>query len=51
MTDDSGGFLVKLGISALAVKFMLIPEPASTVGGFAVLTAIWGLPFMNDGGS
>lgn len=45
------GFLVKLGLSAVAVAAFIVPEPASSVTGLAGLFAIWGINWESDGGS
>lgn len=39
----SATFVVKLVISAIAVVKMVIPEPASTMAGIAVLAGVWGI--------
>lgn len=40
---SDGELVVKLVISVIAIVKMVIPEPASTVAGIAVLAGVWGL--------
>lgn len=47
-TGGTVGFLVKSGLSAVAIAGVVFPEGASTALGLAFLAAIWGIDF--DGG-
>lgn len=48
MSDST---LVKIGLSAVAVVAFIVPEPASSVTGVAVLGAIWGFDLLDGGGA
>jgi hypothetical protein len=46
MANDDVNFLVKLGLSAVAIAAFVVPEAASSVVGLGALGAIWGLPLL-----
>lgn len=43
------GFIVKLGLSVVAITAFIIPEPASSLTGLAGLFAIWGINWQSGG--
>lgn len=44
----SATFIAKLAISVIAVIKMVIPEPASTIAGIAVLAGVWGIDWQPE---
>lgn len=48
--DDTLTFVAKIGLTAIAVVKFVVPEPASTLTGAAMIAGIWGVDWSPDDG-
>jgi hypothetical protein len=44
-------FIIKIGLSIVAIVAFIVPEAASSVSGLAALFAIWGIDWGEGGGA